>query len=159
MGCEDIKIRVANINDLDELQTLFVETIKTVCISDYSDNQIAVWSSFVDNKQRWIDRIESQYFIVAYNENYITGFISLDNNYIDLLYIHKNHQKQGVAKKLYREIELEATKNMVSTLYSNVSITAKPFFEKLGFKTVQKQINIVKGIEIINYRMIKELDI
>ncbi len=129
MGCENIKIRVANINDLDELQTLFVETIKNICISDYSDNEIAVWSS------------------------------SVDNSYIDLLYIHKNHQKQGVAKKLYREIELEATKNMVSTLYSNVSITAKAFFEKLGFKTVKKQINTIKGIEIINYRMIKELDI
>ena len=33
--------------------------------------------------------------------------------------------------------------------------TAIPFFEKKGFKIVKENKHIIRGIEIINYRMMK----
>lgn len=39
------------------------------------------------------------------------------------------------------------------------SITAKPFFEKKGFKIIAEQVNDVKNVEVMNYKMTKELRI
>ena len=154
----NITIRRGQPSDLSELQQLFVDTIKTVCKADYSDQQINVWTSSIDNKQRWLDIIENQLLVVAQEKDKVVGFCSLDNyNYIDLLYVHKDYQRQGIADKLYFEIEKEAIRNKGTVLLSDVSKTARPYFEKKGFIVLKEQTNIRQGIEIINYKMTKQL--
>lgn len=156
MNKQKISIRLARLTDLAEMQTLFVETIETVCKKDYTQDQIKVWTSAIENTNRWTDRLQKQYFLIAHFENKIVGYSSLqDNDYLDFLYVHKDFQRQGIADKLYNEIEIEAIKRGTTILNSNVSITAKAFFEKKGFITKFEQKNIIKGIEIINFRMIK----
>jgi putative acetyltransferase len=157
MNNQNISIRPARLSDLTEMQTLFVETIETVCKKDYTQEQIKVWTSAIEHNNRWTDRIQKQYFLITQIENKIVGYSSLqDNDYLDLLYVHKDFQRQGIADQLYKEIEIEAIKRGSTILNSNVSITAKPFFEKKGFKTQFEQKNILNGIEIINFKMIKD---
>jgi putative acetyltransferase len=40
---------------------------------------------------------------------------------------------------------------------ADVSITAKPFFEKIGFKIIQEQHVKLNGIELTNYKMEKSI--
>lgn len=109
MNERNFKVRQGQANDLADLQKLFVYTITTICKSDYNKQQIEVWASSVDNKQRWDEIMTKQFVLVAQQDNKIVGFATLDNgNYIDLLYVHKDHQRQGIADKLYAEIETEA---------------------------------------------------
>jgi predicted N-acetyltransferase YhbS len=158
MNNSKISIRPALLSDLPEMQTLFVETIETVCIKDYSPVQIKVWTSSIEHTNRWTDRLQNQYFLIAQVENKIVGYSSLqDNDYLDFLYVHKDFQRQGIADRLFNEIEIEAIKRGSIILNSDVSITAKPFFEKKGFKTILKQKNIINGVEIVNYKMSKDL--
>ncbi len=158
MNNSKIATRLAKISDLPEIQTMFVDTITAICKDDYSPEQIMVWTSSIKNTQRWTDIITLQYFLIAEVDGNIVGYISLyDNDYIDLLYVHKDYQRQGIADKLYCEIEKEAIKKGGTVLQSDVSKTARPFFEKKGFIVLKEQTNIRQGVEIINYKMTKQL--
>lgn len=148
----------AAISDLKEMQELYTETIKSVCKNDYNPDQIEAWISGVHNTDRWLEVVNTQFVLLAIIQNKITGFGTLKNgNYIDFFYIHKDFQRQGIADKILTELELEAIKQHSKMLTSDISITAKPFFEKKGFRVKAEQKNIRLGIELINYKMEKKL--
>ncbi|MNE51026.1 putative N-acetyltransferase YafP [compost metagenome] len=151
-------LRKGEQNDLIELQKLYVDTITTVCTADYDKQQIEVWTSGIENKQRWDEMITKQFVLVAQNENKIVGFATLDKgNYIDFFYIHKDHQRQGIANRLLAEIEAEARRLKQTDLISDISKTAKPFFEKNDFIVLAEQTIIKKGVNLSNYQMTKRL--
>ncbi len=154
-------IRKGELRDLAELQKLFLETITEICKADYNEDQIDAWISDTknnENKQRWINILTKQFVLVAQIKNDIIGFITLENgNYIDLLYVHKNHQRKGIANSLYANIENEARQMNQLFLTSDVSKTARPFFEKVGFELIKEQIVVRKNVELTNYKMKKQL--
>lgn len=153
-----IKIREANQNDLPEMLILFQDTIINVCKEDYNIAQIEAWKSGVENKERWLNVIKEQYILIAERDNKITGFCTLaQGNYIDLLFVHKDYQHQGIAFQLYRLIEKKALHLRQKFITADVSKTAKPFFESMNFKVIQEQTVNVKGIDLINYKMEKHL--
>ena len=153
-----ITTRHAKLDDLGEMQKMFVDTISTICKDDYSHEQIKVWTSSIKNTQRSTDKLSTQYFRIAEFDNKIVGYASLENNdYLDFLYVHKDQQRQGIADKLYSEIEKQAIKNGATSIHSDVSKTARPFFEKKGFKIISPQTIIIQDIEIINYKMTKKI--
>ncbi|MCX2679070.1 GNAT family N-acetyltransferase [Galbibacter sp. EGI 63066] len=155
---KQITYRKGQLSDLTALQELFVDAITSVCKEDYNDDQIRVWASGIENIDRWRDMLTNQFVIVAQLKNKIVGYASLDNgNYLDMFYVHKDYQRQGIVHKLYTGIEKEAVRNGEVTLTSDVSITAKPFFESLGFRTIKKQTVERQGIELTNFKMMKEL--
>lgn len=157
MKHSEITIRPGKIGDLTEMQKLYVDTITTVCKDDYSPEQLKAWTSSIENRQRWTDILTSQYILIAELDNKIVGYITLhNNNYIDLLFVHKDYQRQGIADKLYVEMEKEAIKQKGTFLSADVSKTARPFFEKKRFVIIQEQTNIRQGVEIINYKMSKQ---
>jgi len=148
----------ASISDLEEMQQLYVETIQSVCKNDYNPKQIEAWIYGVKNTDRWMEVIETQYVLLAIIENQIVGFGTLkDGNYIDFFYIHKDFQRQGIADKILTELELEAKKHNSKIITSDISITAKPYFEKKGFIVKAEQKNIRFNETLINYKMEKKL--
>jgi putative acetyltransferase len=154
----DFTIRRGQLNDLTELQKIFIDTVKSICITDYNEKQIEAWLSGVKNEKRWRDIILNQIVLVALDQDKIIGFSSLDNlSYIDLLYIHKDYQRLGIAHQLYSLIEKEAKSLGQNKLVSDVSITARGFFEGVGFKVVNEQKVIRQGVELVNFRMTKDL--
>lgn len=158
MNISDYKIRKARLQDLKSAQKLYVDTIKSSCTKDYNPNQINAWISGIENTERWIAIMERQYTIVAENNDRLLGFASLANlNYLDLLYVNSEFQNLGIAKALFAEILNQAILEKQSILYSDVSITALPFFRKLGFEVISEQKNIRKNIELINYKMYKRV--
>ncbi|MNE47535.1 putative acyltransferase [compost metagenome] len=54
-------------------------------------------------------------------------------------------------------LELEAQKQHSKMITSDISITAKPFFEKKGFVAKAEQKNVRLNVELINYKMEKQL--
>ena len=153
---KQINIRKAEITDLEKITHLFRETVLHINSKDYSQSQVEIWSSGADNTEKWKQRIEQQYFILAQMENQIVGFASISpDGYLDVFYVHKDFQKQGVAKALLKEIEKQAKIQKNKEITSEISITALPFFEKNGFKVVKEQRKELKGTIFINYLMVK----
>jgi putative acetyltransferase len=151
-------LRQSTIEDLAAMQQLFYETVTTINAQDYDSEQIKVWASGIENQERWMEILSSQFIIIAEFNAEIVGFCSLSpTNYIDLLYVHKNFQRLGIAQILFEEIEKEAIKRNIQTLISDVSKTAKLFFEKMGFELIHEQKVLRKGIELINFKMIKKI--
>ena len=159
---KEFTIRKGQLGDLAELQKLFLDTITEVCKADYNEDQIDAWISETknnENRQRWIDILTKQFVLVAQIRNEIVGFITLDNgNYIDLLYVHKSHQRKGIADILYKKIENEARRLIQPFLNSNVSKTARPFFEKVGFEVIKTQTVLRQNVELTNYKMEKKIN-
>jgi putative acetyltransferase len=158
----EFTIRRGQLGDLAELQKLFLDTITEVCRADYNEDQIHAWifeTKSNENRQRWIDILENQFVLVAQNRNEIVGFITLYNgHYIDLLYVHKGYQRKAIAKSLYKKIEHEARRQNQTILTANVSITARPFFEEIGFKVLNEQTVLLKNVELTNYKMEKKIN-
>jgi len=153
-----MRLRIAIDSDLPDLQKIYVETIEEICIQDYNQQQVDVWKSTVENTARWTAVMNNQLVIVAERNNKIVGFGTLrDGNYIDFFYIHKNFQRQGIAQNILSQLETHARKSGNFKITSDVSITARPFFEKNGFTILKEQKNLRKGIELINYKMEKNL--
>ncbi|CAH0277024.1 GNAT family N-acetyltransferase [Chryseobacterium sp. WG14] len=151
-------IRKGNTGDLTDMKLLFAETITYVCKDDYTNEQLEVWKSGVENEERWQKVMEEQLILVALHGDKTVGFCTLNQgNYIDLLFVHKDYQHRGIAQALYTQIEQEAIQQEESKLSADVSKTAKPFFEKMGFKVNAEQTVTVKGIDLINYKMSKSL--
>lgn len=158
MNSSSLKFRQGNVKDLQELKSLFLGTIQSVCSTDYGPEQIAVWTSSVENDKRWLELINEQFVLLAEKEG-IVGFCSLDNgDYVDFLYVHKDHQGEKIALQLYQRIEEKAKKLGMRKLSSDVSLTARPFFEKMGFVVLKEQRNMKKGVELINFKMSKQLN-
>ncbi len=154
-----MEFRIGNTNDLMQLQQLFVDTIKFVCKADYNHEQINAWVSGIENKKRWNEILTNQFVLISFEKEIITGFCTLENgNYLDLLYVSKDYQHQGIAFKLYKEIEKEAKRQSQRILTADVSITARSFFEKLGFKILKENKVSINGVELTNYKMAKNIN-
>jgi putative acetyltransferase len=153
-----ITTRQATSNDLEKILQLFEETIEVVNAKDYSPDQITVWKNGASKRERWLKKISEQYFLLAEINKEVAGFGSINHNgYLDFMYVCKNHQRIGVAQKIYGELEDFAKENQLNQITSDVSITAKPFFERQGFKVIQQQEVNIDGIKLINYKMNKQL--
>jgi len=85
--------------------------------------------------------------------NTLIGFGSLIKDYIDFMYVHRDYQGIGVATLILKVLMAEAKRQKYLIIYSEVSITARPFFESQGFKAVHENVKMVRGVEIRNFRM------
>ncbi|WP_081741478.1 GNAT family N-acetyltransferase [Bacteroides reticulotermitis] len=153
------KIRQANLSDIPVLKELYQNTILTVNRKDYTVEEVKDWASCGDDTTHLVESFEEQHYVVAENgKGVIVGFASVnDTGYIHTLFVHKDFQHQGIATSLYKYIEVYAKEKGVKKVTSEVSITAKPFFEKQGFQVDEEQKRKANQLCLINYKMSKQL--
>ena len=142
--------------DEKELWELFYNTIHNINIQDYDKAQVTAWApddldiDFVVQKFREIDP-----FVVIQGGK-IIGYADIQpDGYIDHFYCHHEFQGQGVGSTLFATLEKKARENGVSKMYSNVSITARPFFEAMGFSVEKEQVLQMGDQQLKNYRMVR----
>ncbi|MFD1336871.1 GNAT family N-acetyltransferase [Oceanobacillus iheyensis] len=154
-------IRKYESSDTAELVDLFYETVHGINKQDYTKEQLHAWAKFSNKQQKqdsWYHSLNQNITYVALIDNVIVGFIDLEKNgYLNRLFVHKDYQRQGIAKRLYNSIENDAKQYNIEKLYTNASITAKPFFNRCGFSIIQKQEIYIDEVELINYKMSKIL--
>ena len=147
-----MQIRKYQSSDCREMTELFYETVHTVNLRDYSAEQADAWAPGNPDTDQWDRSFLEHYSIVAVEDGRIVGFGDIDESgYLDRLYVHKDYQRQGIGAALCDRLE-----NHVSgKIEVHASITAKPFFENRGYRTVKKQQVERKGIFLTNYVMEK----
>lgn len=153
-------IRKAENSDIPEIIKLYDETVRAVNSKDYNKQEVEVWASSAENPGMWKNRIAEQYFIVAEAGGMIVGFSSIaSDGYLDYMYVHKDYQRKGAARKLLEEIELKAVEQKNIEIYSHVSRTAKGFFEKNGYIHSGDKIDPFRGVVFVNSIMKKKINI
>ncbi|WP_419902242.1 GNAT family N-acetyltransferase [Kiloniella sp.] len=153
-----MRIRNYTLDDGPVLLKLFHDTVRNINIRDYTQNQVEVWAPGNFDLVRWSNRVKNYKIFVAEDDKGIAGFAELDTNgYIDCFYVHHERQGQGVGKMLIASIEKEALDQNTPLLFADVSITARTFFERFEFTTIQEQEIERKGETLTNFRMEKRL--
>lgn len=72
---------------------------------------------------------------------------------IDCFYCHHEWIGKGVGSALMKEILQRARNNHIHLIFSEISITAKPFFEQWEYKIVTQQTIVRKGVELTNFKI------
>jgi predicted GNAT family N-acyltransferase len=73
---------------------------------------------------------------VAFNDSEMVGMIEIrENKYISLLFVDKNHQGRGIAKKLINKSLKEVIKrdSDIDKFYVHASPYSIPIYKKMGF--------------------------
>ena len=154
----DFIIRAALQSDAVELKKLFQNTVLAINRRDYSQAEVEDWASCGDNLSNIEDMIKTHYFIVAVNQqSEIVGFSSITpQGYLHSMFVHKNFQGEGIATILLNEIEQYAITNGIMRITSEVSLTARPFFEKKGYIVEEEQKRKANQLSLTNFWMAKQ---
>lgn len=137
--------------DCPQLATLFYNTVHTVNAGDYSQEQLNVWATGTVDSEKWNESFLAHYTIIAVEDDIIVGFGDMDETgYLDRLYVHKDYQRKGIATAICDELE---TVVAAAKFITHASITARPFFEKRGYRVIKEQQVERQGIFLTNYVM------
>lgn len=128
-------IRSYRSSDCPTLARIYYDTIHAVNAADYTKAQLDAWATGNVDLQVWDEYFLARHSFVAEIDGKIVGFSDMDDSgYLGRLYVHKDYQGLGIGKAL-----CDAAENAVTvpkyTLHS--SITARPFYEKRGYRTVE----------------------
>ena len=153
----DFTIRQAQQSDAVALKELFQNTVLVINRRDYSQAEVEDWASCGNNLSNIKERIETHYFVVAVNQqSQIVGFSSITpQGYLHSMFVHKDFQ--GVATMLLEEIERYAITAGITRITSEVSLTARPFFEKKGYVVEKEQKRKANQLSLTNFLMAKEV--
>jgi len=145
-----------NASMLDEMLRLFYNTVHTINAKDYNKEQLENWAPDAIDKKKWEERLTNNVCLVTFLNNQIVGFGELsEEGGIDTMYVHKNHQGKKIASRILRELMDYAQDHSFKILTTEASITARPFFERHGFKVIKTQTNHYEQLEFVNYKMKK----
>lgn len=146
-------------SDLDAAVALFYDTVHTVNARDYTPGQLDAWAPRDERSLAQIaEKLAKQQTIGVKECGILIGFGSLDDeDDIDMLFVHKDRQGQGIAKIILRELENLAAKRGKQLISTFASTTARPFFERMGYAKRCTNNVIRKGVSLVNHHMVKHL--
>lgn len=146
-------IRAYTFKDAQATLSLFLDTVKSINARDYSDCQIKVWVNPNKDLNQWNLSLLQNHSFVAQIKGEIVGFIDISpSGYLDRLFVHKDHQGQGIASTLFQKvIDLFDFKKITT----HSSISAKPFFLSKGFTVIKEQQVELQGVYLTNFVMEK----
>jgi len=153
-----MKIRHFKTSDAKTIADLFHDSVHAISSDIYSQEQLAAWSPSPPDYNMWEARLERTRPFVATIDGVMVGFIELElDGHIDCLYVHPNHQGQGVAKALFHYARNTAIENGCQTMSVEASKIAKSFFLKRGFE-IQAENSVFRNHQaLINYSMVASL--
>jgi putative acetyltransferase len=154
---EKIIIQEYDCNDAQDLANIYYHTIHHINSKDYSKEQINAWAPPSSlEATHWAKKWGEIIPIVAKIDDKAVGFVEFESNgHIDCFYVHHEYQGCGVGSSLMKEVFNQANILMLKRVLAEVSITAKPFFSKKGFKTVKKQNVKLGETTLTNFLMEK----
>ncbi|MBI6633839.1 GNAT family acetyltransferase [Pseudomonas paralactis] len=84
-----------------------------------------------------LELLNRRIVLVAIQDELIVATAALDANVVRSVFVNPELQGQGIGRLLMIEIELRAREAGVTVLSVPSSLTAEPFYSKLGFHTVR----------------------
>jgi len=155
-----MRLRPFQVADTSAVFQLFYETVHSVNLKDYSPAEVEAWvPSTQPDLAKWGERFLQQHTLIAEVNGQLAGFANLDEEglNIDMVYTHKDFQGQGVATALVDRLEAQARKNGAIAISLAASITARPFFERRGYRHIRDNEVERRGVMLRNFIMRKVL--
>jgi putative acetyltransferase len=152
-------IRPGNAADISSLVQVFYDSVRHGAGPEYSDKQRAAWAPAPPDIDAWTKRLAEQLVLLDDRDGVIVGFMTMtDDGYIDLAFVAPTEIGTGVAKAIYTKLVAEAKTRGIASLYTQASARARKFFERQGWRVDEAQKPVIRGVELHNYKMSKQLD-
>ena len=154
-----ITIRDYREEDALTLWAIHHYTIRNINVRDYSQAQIQAWAPDNFDLNVWQKRVDALNPFVATIDGVIVGYTDLQlDGLIDHFFCHHEFQGRGVGKALMNHVFSVGKQKDIKRFYSYVSITARLFYEHMGFSVAKEQLMEVRGQKLKNFLMIKNVD-
>ena len=136
-------VRLAQPTDAEGISQVILAALRSSNARDYPADVIArVASNFTP--EAVLQLLTRRTVLVALQDQEIVATAALDVNVVRSVFVNPVLQGQGIGRQLMVDIEQRAREAGVTVLSVPSSLTAEPFYTKLGFHTVR---NVYHGNE------------
>ncbi|WP_192892079.1 GNAT family N-acetyltransferase [Vibrio bathopelagicus] len=154
-----VKIRNYQASDAKALWEIYFHTVRNINIRDYSQEQVEAWAPSDFEPELWKKCLYRIQPFVAELDGCVVGYTDLQpNGLIDHFFCHHEYQGKGIGRALMEHVFTIGRVRGVSRYFSEVSITARPFYERMGFNVVNEQQVDMRGVTLTNFVMEKVVD-
>jgi len=158
MTARALEIRPYRPEDLEAIIAVFMSAVREVAARDYTPEQLAAWAPAEVDREAWAKRRLNRETWVAEVDGEVAGFTDLEpDGHIDMMFVGARFQGRGAAGALLDAAEASARRQGLGRLFTEASLTARPFFEHRGFTVLAAQDVAVRGQVLRNFRMEKRL--
>jgi predicted N-acetyltransferase YhbS len=131
----DVVIRDAVAADAHAISKVILDSLRTTNARDYTSDIIErLAQNFT--VERVAMQLKERQVVVALVEAEIVGTASLASGSIHAVFVAPSLQNKGIGETLMRELHRRASVSGVTKLTVQSSITAEPFYAKLGYVAV-----------------------
>jgi putative acetyltransferase len=155
-----IRLRAYAPGDGVQLAAVFFRSVREAARADYSEVQVEAWAPVAADPASFEARAaDGRFVVVAVNTvDEIVGYADLEGNgHIDHTYCRPDVVGRGVGSRLYDSLEEQAREAGIDRLFVEASESARRLFARKGFVVRHRQDLVVRGVEIHNYVMEKQL--
>jgi GNAT superfamily N-acetyltransferase len=130
-------VRAFEIADATSVSSLISTTLRISNVRDYPGDFLSkLEASFTPPSLR--ELAKERVIFVAVEENAIVGTASLGRDQVHAVFVHPARQGRGIGRRLMEAVESEALARGERGLTLYASVTAVPFYEANGWRTVRE---------------------
>jgi len=154
-----MNLRQIATKDQLELKKVYFDSIQSIDLKIYSQEQKRAWSS-----QAWTNPnfdesiIKGKGWLLSEKDIIIAFATRCPNNRISLLYCKGKYQRKGYGSRLLNKLENEAKQEGLDSLSTEASLMSYKLFLKNKWEIIRKEKVIINNIFFERYKMIKILN-
>lgn len=153
-----VLIRRFKNDDTSNVISVFEDAIMNIASQDYNEEQCRAWSQYGQDHDRFQAALQEGITLVAEDEHGIVAYGQLHPaDHVNYLYCRARGKGKGCATRILANLESEASRQGVHSLYTEASLTARSFFEKNGYEVLEQEIVSRNGIKLPRFKMKKLL--
>jgi len=146
-------------SDLDQVIGVYRDAIHTLAAPFYTSDQLAAWAPPHMDPEKWRVRLAAVRALIADNgSGVVAGFLTYDlAGHLDMLFTRPSFARQGIATRLYQDAEADLRRAAISSIFTEASLAARPFFERMGFHVDAEEFAECRGQQLRRFRMSKQV--
>lgn len=154
----NITLNKVSESNFDNCLELIRETMHAINVGEYSQSQREIWSNKHIGEPTWKNTSAQHIAYCTTINNKVVGYGEMTySGELCQLYVHKDYQANHIAAKIIERLESDAKNLGITHINTEINITAKPFFEKLGYQQCKQYQVTLCGIKLTNISMKKSI--
>lgn len=128
-----LKIEKANRKDAQTALEIRNAAILNQCVGHYSMEILKDWTSG-GLSDEFMDAVEANCYVAIEDKQIVgTGMVNIETGKIDAIFVHPDHMRKGIGKKIIAFLEGMALTRGLETLALQSTLNAAAFYRACGF--------------------------
>ncbi len=152
-------IRKSKMDDLDEVIEAHKRSILELCSRDYTEEQVNRWSDVNYSLQVWARSVLHEFHWVVEVEGKVEGFCHAQihedgRGEIAGLYFTRKIAGHGIGREILERAMDYIKSSGALEISITATISAKGFYEKMGFVEIEEKNVDVRGVSLVCFTMV-----